>query len=154
EIWEENKRLRATTEMGPVLMAVDYFIETRGGKTVLRLVHSGFGPEADWDEEFDATERGWSWFLLQLRHYLARHAGTPRRAIWARSRSTLGGAEVWRRVLGPDGLNIGEPPPPGSPYSFTTAGGDTFRGQVLLLDAPHVWGVTVENLDDATMLVE
>jgi hypothetical protein len=34
---------------------VDYFIESRGGTTVLRLVHSGFGRGANWDAEYDAT---------------------------------------------------------------------------------------------------
>jgi hypothetical protein len=43
-------------------MAVDDHIEARGGATILRLVHSGFGKGADWDGEyydavFEATQK-------------------------------------------------------------------------------------------------
>ncbi len=48
-------------------MCVDYYIESLGGgMTRLRLVQSGFGPEASWDDEFNATKSGWGGFLKKL----------------------------------------------------------------------------------------
>jgi hypothetical protein len=48
-------------------MSVDYHIESLGGGiTRLRLVQSGFGPEAAWDDEFTDTKSGWGGFLKKL----------------------------------------------------------------------------------------
>jgi uncharacterized protein YndB with AHSA1/START domain len=52
-------------------MAVDYYIEAIGdGVTRLRLVQSGFGPEAAWDDEIEATKTGWADFLKKLKEVL------------------------------------------------------------------------------------
>lgn len=52
-------------------MAVDYYIEAIGdGMTRLRLVQSGFGDEAAWDEEFTATKSGWAMFVQKLKEVL------------------------------------------------------------------------------------
>jgi hypothetical protein len=49
-------------------MCVDYYIESLdGGITRLRLVQSGFGPEAAWDDEFADTKSGWGGFLKKLK---------------------------------------------------------------------------------------
>ena len=42
---------------------IDYFIESRGGTTVLRLVHSGFDASADFDAEYESTGYGWAIFM-------------------------------------------------------------------------------------------
>ena len=52
-------------------LAVDYYIEVIGnGMTRLRLVQSGFGPEAAWDDEYEATKTGWADFLQKLKEIL------------------------------------------------------------------------------------
>ena len=52
-------------------MAVDYYIESIGeGVTRLRLVQSGFGPEAAWDDEFESIKTGWASFLKKLKEVL------------------------------------------------------------------------------------
>lgn len=52
-------------------MAVDYYIESIGdGVTRLRLVQSGFGPEAAWDDEFESIKTGWASFLKKLKEIL------------------------------------------------------------------------------------
>lgn len=90
EVWEPNRHLRliddrteAPTRDGasPARLVVDYFLETRDGKTVLRLVHSGFGPGADWDGEYEGTRVGWAGFFRTLRHGLERHPGQPARNL-------------------------------------------------------------------------
>jgi Activator of Hsp90 ATPase homolog 1-like protein len=52
-------------------IAVDYYIEAVGdGVTRLRLVQSGFGAEAAWDDEFESTKTGWAEFLKKLKEVL------------------------------------------------------------------------------------
>jgi uncharacterized protein YndB with AHSA1/START domain len=54
-------------------LAVDYYIEAIGdGMTRLRLVQSGFGPEAAWDDEFESTKTGWADFLKKLKEVLEK----------------------------------------------------------------------------------
>lgn len=80
DIWEPNRHLRISmqSEGMPVPFATDYYLEGRGGTTVLRLVVSGFGASADWDDMYFGMEAGWRYFLFHLRHYLERHRGVPR----------------------------------------------------------------------------
>jgi uncharacterized protein YndB with AHSA1/START domain len=52
-------------------IAIDYYIEAIGdGMTRLRLVQSGFGPEAAWNDEYEATKTGWTEFLKKLKEIL------------------------------------------------------------------------------------
>jgi uncharacterized protein YndB with AHSA1/START domain len=52
-------------------IAIDYYIEAIGdGITRLRLVQSGFGPEAAWDDEYESTKTGWADFLKKLKEIL------------------------------------------------------------------------------------
>src|SRR5258706_7883854 len=48
--WEPLKRLAYQTAEGPdgAMMAFEYQIEGRGGKTVIRFAHNGFLAGADW----------------------------------------------------------------------------------------------------------
>jgi uncharacterized protein YndB with AHSA1/START domain len=55
----------------PQKIAIDYYIEALAdGMTRLRLVQSGFGPEAAWDDEYQATKTGWSDFMRKLKEIL------------------------------------------------------------------------------------
>jgi uncharacterized protein YndB with AHSA1/START domain len=177
EIWEPGRRLRlidqgfgnsdvvgAPREAGgagstpaaaipPVPVALDYLLEGRGGKTTLRLVHAGFGDGNEWDEEFDIVRRGWRFELRGLRHYLERHRGTPRLAIWPRLPLPAGCSlmQAWERLMSRDGLlrdgalaGLRE----GHRYEIRTAAGDSLCGAVLINEPPDFTG-TVENLNDA-----
>jgi len=108
DAWEENRRLRTRgfLEHGDASM-VEYTLEARGGKTVLRLVHSGFAKGGDWEDElFGGTERGWRYELRSLRHYLERHAGQDRVVAWPKARSAptapmlMMRPQRWRRMEG------------------------------------------------------
>jgi uncharacterized protein YndB with AHSA1/START domain len=81
-LWEPNRHLRAE-DPPPSTLAVDYFIEARGGETVLRIVHSGFAADA-WDDEIDTLNAGWRAFGATLKNYLERHAGQPRKVAYFR----------------------------------------------------------------------
>lgn len=52
-------------------IVIDFFIEALSdGMTRLRLVQSGFGPGAAWDDEYEATKTGWSQMLHKLKEIL------------------------------------------------------------------------------------
>ena len=73
-IWEPERHLQTTSdrpEPAPPNV-IDYYIESRGGTTVLRLVHSGFGAEADFDGEYESTGQGWAIFMKLLKHSAER----------------------------------------------------------------------------------
>lgn len=146
----------------PPAMATDVFLETRGGKTVVRLVHSGFSAAAAWDEEFEGTWRGWQFQLLNLKLYLERHPGTPRRVAWARrvlpfTIEQLSLAEAWDRVMGPKGLaREGRPQnaKEGDRFSFQSATGDELSGTVHAFEPPINFVARVENWNDALLRVQ
>ena len=161
-LWEPNRRVQMTDERVPESFAhptplvVDYHLEARGGKTVLRLVHSGFAASG-WDEEFDAIHRGWQVFLRGLAHYLTRHRGTPRRVAYAMVGRTRPHEEAWQSLTGPRGLaregslaGLAE----GGRYEVVTATGDRLAGVVQVWNPPKDLAATVENLGDAHLWLE
>ena len=69
--------------VGDQPVTVDWTIESRGGKTLLRVTQSSIMSGEDWEQEyFDSTNYGWGFILLNLRHYLEQHAGEPRLVAW------------------------------------------------------------------------
>ncbi|MGH9804259.1 MAG: SRPBCC family protein, partial [Candidatus Acidiferrales bacterium] len=160
EIWEPERRLRLT-EPPPrpdsIPVALEYTLETRGGKTVLLLVQT-FGTGDDWEEEyFDSTSRGWQFMFANLRHYLERHAGTPRQVAWPRWRVAGDAETIWSRLLGPEGLAGSgsiEGVEPGSRFRLQAAGdGEHLEGTVKFFIPPRSLCARVENLNDALLWV-
>ena len=72
EVFDAPHHLRKVTSRGPVL---DFYLETKAGATVLRLVHSGFLTSADWDGEYSGTKAGWPIYFRILTHAITRHRG-------------------------------------------------------------------------------
>lgn len=154
EAWEPQQHLRTTwpgahpaDPAEPV--AVDYYLEGKGGGTTLRLVHTGFSADAEWDDEFDAHRRGWSFELRSLQHYLRHHRGRQRYMIKAQTPLTVPHDEAWARLTGRRGLaadgslqGLAE----GDRYAVTTATGDRLEGEVRVVFAPTDFGATVEGL--------
>jgi uncharacterized protein YndB with AHSA1/START domain len=117
-IWEPGRHLRIAQDRaeGAPPSAVDYFIEGRGGKTVLRLVHSGLGASANFDDEYNSTRHAWPLFLEMMKHSVERGIGScrnvsvfqfldvPREAAWDKLQQRLGGAvDGIVRHCNPDG---------------------------------------------------
>ncbi len=155
--WEPNRHVGWAERYGPILMAVDFHLEARGGGTVVRLVHSGFGTGAEWDDQFHMTEGGWSYFLTGLRLYLERHPGVPRDMVYGRKKTPLTREEAFARLTGPAGLaregtlrGLGV----GERYRVVTAVGDVLEGEVVLADEPVHLAATVDNLSDALLFLE
>ena len=158
EAWDENRRLRTRgfMEHGDASV-VEYTLEARGGRTLLRLVHSGFAKGGDWEDElFGGTRRGWRYELRSLRHYLERHAGADRQTAWPKANVRGTAAEVWKRLLGREGFaregrvqGLAE----GEPYAVTAATGDAFAGRVVVNDPPYEFSATVESLNDGLLAI-
>lgn len=154
---EKAEQARAAGFYSPFRIAVDYHLETRGGRTVLRVVHRGFSSESDWDHQYDGTVRGWAYQLRGLKHYLEHHRGAKR--VIVRTQHALHDLpvlEAWKRILGAGGLAAeGDLARlhAGDHYAVHTAGGDRMEGEVVLVDAPHQWCATVETLNDAFFLL-
>lgn len=169
-IWEPGVRLRTVESAerpwsaeedardpgGPREIAVDYHLQGRQGQTVLRLVHSGFGRGADWDDEFDSISNGWKFELRSLRHYLMHHRGRERRVGLVRRRLALGSEHAMQRILGVEGLassgrvlGLGE----GDGYEATDVFGIARRGRIVVPAGPAQFAATVADQDDALLRV-
>jgi len=103
EIFDAPHHLRLVQSRGK--MAQDYYIEAKGGVTVLRLVHSGFLTTADWDGEYNGTKFGWPIYFRILRHALTRHRGAMARNmdLYAMSDEPIERVEEKVAALGPGG---------------------------------------------------
>ncbi len=160
EVWEPLRHLRTVdTTPGkegapPTRVAVDYIIESRGGKTVLRLVHSGFAADM-WDDEFDTLSSGWAAFQATLKHYLERHPGEPRAMAFVRhAPQELPRVEVFRRTLAAMGLASADGLRVGRRYSAKSRKGDEFEGVIKVLAPPINFSGTVENWNEGFVTIE
>lgn len=168
EAWEPGKHLRATyvqdqprapgeaaaTAAKPVKIAMDFYLEAKDGGTIVRVVHSGFGRDASWDNEYYGVLRGWRYELRSLQHYLERHPGIARQVAWARTIVTISVESAWEALTGSEGLIVDGSLAglePDSPYSFRTAAGLVLRGVVRTMSPPFEFSGTVENLGDALL---
>jgi uncharacterized protein YndB with AHSA1/START domain len=132
---------------------VDWQTESRGGKTVVRLVQSGFLGEADWEREwFDSTSYGWKFMLLSLRVALKRHRGVARQVAWPRVKTSVTREEAYRRLTSAGGIfeNGAEGAlRTGQAYALRTATGENWSGVVELLEPPRGFCVSMREMNDA-----
>ena len=152
EVWEPGSRLRTRYdssvddgEGGKLPLWLDFFLEGEGGRTTLRLVQSGFGPESTFDEEYDGISRGWPVELRSLRLYLERHAGVNRSHARCVTTIDLAAEEAWERLTGEEGLAAGsaiDALAEGDPFRFTTPAGDVFEGRALCCEPRSFSGMT------------
>jgi len=113
EVWDPGRHLRL--RLGS--QTIDYLIESHGAATVLRLVHSGFGADASFDEEFESTRGGWTTFLKMLQHALERHPGVPAQNVSITRRTGVSPAEAWKRIAATGALDQGSAVP-GHPQGY------------------------------------
>jgi hypothetical protein len=100
--WDPPTHLR-TSWFGQGVVT-DYVIRGEGGGTRIRAVSSGFPMDPSWDEWVEGTVRGWAYELRALKHYLERHEGRDRRALFVRRRVRMPREGVWELLTGSDGL--------------------------------------------------
>jgi uncharacterized protein YndB with AHSA1/START domain len=145
EIWEPQRHLR-TIDPPPSKLAVDYFIESKGGETVMRIVHSGFAADA-WDDEIDTLNAGWRAFAQNLKHYLERHRGKPRTMVSFRHPIVkLSREEVFPRMLAALGV-----PLVNEGAKFT---GPLFEGTARVVKPPVNFSGPLDNFGGAFLMIE
>ncbi len=129
---------------------IDFFLTGDGGETVLRLVHSGFGPEGDFDAEYDGISSGWPVELRSLRHYLAHHRGRDRQIAWSLWSTQLDPETAWSRLTGDGGLPLGglHELAEGDSYSVSIPGAGSIAGRVLHVPHAREFSGTAENLNN------
>jgi uncharacterized protein YndB with AHSA1/START domain len=138
------------TTMGPSVL--DIILEARGGKTLVRLVHSGFVSGAQWEEEYwDSLEQGWPFMLAGLFHYLKYHPGKPRIVGWPMRTVAVDYDEAWQRMAGPGGLGFDlQSLRVGQRFSLKTAAGIPLEGVVQYVKPPKLRAV-IENMNNALL---
>jgi uncharacterized protein YndB with AHSA1/START domain len=151
--WEPGKHLQIgdpdhATATGFQAMVIDFEIETRGGKTILKLVQSGLPTGPEWDSMDDGTDLGWEMFLFALKFYLERQVGKSRRTIlryFGTERPTEVTFEGLRELLGIPAADLEV----GKRYSATTRTGDKISGEIVAIEPGHLLSATVAELGDA-----
>ncbi len=160
DAWEPNRRVRWINEgmMGPgTTLAMDFHLETAGGKTRIRLVQSGFGESEGWDGFFEGTRTGWVYFLYNLRLYLDTHQGRTRRMISERIQVTAPRATAWKHIasavtgLAPaavNGLAAGDR------VRVAFDGGPEAIGVVEMVVAGNALAIRLSELTDSVLFIE
>jgi uncharacterized protein YndB with AHSA1/START domain len=109
--------------------AYEFLVEGReGGGAVLRFVQSGFLDGADWDDEYDSFDAGWSVFLGNLRSYLCHFAGLPARGAVAMGYTAGSAPELWPVVH--RALGLAGHPAVGETVTLAPTGPDPITGVV------------------------
>ncbi len=142
EILEPGTRLRTRYDSnvddgagGKRPLFLDFLLEGEGGMTTLRLVQSGFGPEAGFDEEYDGISRGWPVELWSLRLYVEQHQGKERRLAWSTKDLDMDRDVAWKILTGENGFACGasvDSLKEDAPFRIQTADGDEFSGTSLV----------------------
>lgn len=165
DAWEPNKRLRWLEPLpgvgdasAPAFLAVEWTLESRGGKTILRLVNSGFG-STDWENEYyDGTDYGWTFMLLSLKYALEKHPEVARQAILSRHKFAGTREQAFERVAAAGGIFRQALPKEieaGSRYSLQAAAtGDALEGKVEFVRPPRGVCLSVENLNNGLLFAE
>jgi uncharacterized protein YndB with AHSA1/START domain len=165
EAWEPGRRLRLVqqdarpydAEGRPVpegqaasaRIAIEFTLESHRGQTRLRLVHSGFGRGAAWDDEVEGITEGWQAELASLRHYLERHRGRDRAFRIAWRATSLSREEAWERLVCAGGFEFSPADvKAGQPYSVLVPGGARLNGIVALHLPRQTLAGTLRELDD------
>lgn len=153
DIWDAPRRMRHASGENPETKAplwVDWLIEAKaGGTTTLRLVHSGFSTNADWDDEFDSLARGWRLMLANLRHYFARHAKKPAVHLTFMAKVDGPRENVWSTLLSK--LAFQGTPKSGDAFRITIESADILTGRIDLVNHARDLALVVHELDDALL---
>lgn len=159
-VWKPNEHLRWLDEsgfMGPgTALQLDFYLTTEKGRTHLRVVQSGLGESPAWDEFFEGTESGWSYFLYNLGVYVETHLGRARQMIAKRLPVTLRRELAWERILAAaTGLVVaGSALEAGSRVSLDLGGAAPVAGVVSLVRPRRAIAFRVAELGDALLFVE
>ena len=81
-------------------LATEITITSRsGGQCVVRMVHSLFSSNDDWDDQMEGFERGWVGFIEVLRLYLAHCAGKKAASFQVMHSVQADQLAVWSKLM-------------------------------------------------------
>lgn len=131
---------------------VEWTLEARGGKTLLRLVQSGISAE-DWaGEYFESVNYGWGFMLANLRLYLERHRGKPRLIAWPRKNVPLSRTAAWDQLMNRlDGVRAIASLKPNEAFSLKVAVPEKLEGTVEFMLPPRGFCLRLSNWNDALL---
>lgn len=155
DVFDEGRHLRTRYDAWrgeadtPHPLFIDFHLEGEGGATRLRVVHSGFGADAAFDDEYDAISGGWPIELASLRLYLERHLGKDRQLAWTRAVVDAPPEEVWNALSAADAFGCASMMgrQKGDPFAFSTGDGDSFEGTVLKAEGTEFVGAASSHGD-------
>jgi len=160
EVWEPERHLRwadpapsAPDGRPQPRLMVDWFISTDAGQTVLRLVHSGFGEGANWDDQVDGTLGGWTYFLWNLEYCLTRHRGAHRTMVSARKRVPESRTQMWESLFTSGLIGVGASGAVPAEACTVTLG-RTFDAVIQTADAGQRLAARIPSLEDALLFIE
>jgi len=149
--WEPGKKFAWKDPMS----LVEWTLETRGGKTVVRLSQSGFLGNTEWENEwFESTGYGWGFMLRSLQVALGRHRGIPRQVAWPRLKVALSREAAYQKLLSAGALfthDLSSMLKPGEKYSVSTPAGESYSGRVEFLREHRGFCLTVHEMNDALL---
>ena len=94
--WEPPRRVVFDGGEGVAGLAFEWLVEARdGGSCIVRLVNTGFGDGAEWDDQFDALEEGWRLFMLNLQLHCRFFAGQHAASMMPTGRWPTAPADAW-----------------------------------------------------------
>lgn len=131
--WEPGHRFAWTERADSDLPRIVEFTLTAsdGGKTVLRLVQSGFGVGDSFDAEYESTSNGWQSYLQLLRLDVEAHRELPVHHLCQMETLPMPRERAYPLVLNALGFTRD-----GSRYSARLPGGVEFSGAVLYERSP------------------
>jgi uncharacterized protein YndB with AHSA1/START domain len=150
--WDPPRRFAQAEEWsadpGTAMLATEWLVEARaGGTCVVRMVMSGFGAGAAWDDEIGGVTEGMRAGLECLRVYMTHFRG--QRGAWIRAFGNRPGprAERWEELAGALGLTVAAP---GQPVTTSGDGVPALAGVVeQVIDARWHSGVLLRIAEPA-----
>ncbi len=144
--WEPGHRFAYRSAEAPdgSYMAFEYVIEARGGgRTAVRLVHSGFLADDNWETEYDALKKGDPFYLHTLGQYVTHFRGRSAvRNIFAPGPNVQDKDRVWSVLRSK--LNLSANAAPGTPVKATLDGLSPVDG-VVDFASPDFLGVRTQD---------
>lgn len=161
EIWEPPHHLTLSEtrdqQPKPMKVSMDIHLTASEKGTKLRLVHSGFGRGADWDDEFNGISQGWRFELANLKRYLDHHQGQERYYAIVAQRSSLSQAQIFARLLSAQAFAAQQnlaTLSQGDTYHLQDPHGQGYQGQVTSDALPVEFAGTVNRLDGGVLRLQ
>lgn len=149
--WEPGKRMSWVEGEGSEReKVVEFQVQPKDDSTTtLRLVHSGFGAGAEFDNEYDSTHGGWHTFFAAMRHGLERFANKPARMLSAFRMAEESKLVVWERCKAELAINTTTE---GASYT-AKLGTYELAGTILRAPREGYLCLRVDSLDDSVLSI-